>query len=368
MIRRAATCSIATLLCCVPATVAWAHNQGISHALLEFGGQRPVALQLDLAPIDLLYEFDLDADSDARLTWGEVLARDTDILGLLGDGVRVTNGNADCRMEPLRDAMRLVRRNGEAWVRASMKLDCPTVAADSPWRLHYDLFFDADPSHRLMLRVAAGAGDSAFVLSAADREAGFVARPSFVARAGGFIVEGFRHILSGYDHLAFLLLLVLPQAGRDRMRARLRTIAGIVTAFTVAHSLTLAAAMLGIVHIPARPVEVAIAASVVLAAIMNVIRPGHAWGWQAALAFGLLHGFGFAGALADLSLEGVGLWAALLSFNVGIELGQLLVVLLVLPILTVLSTSAHYRPLLVPAASLACAVLGVAWTAARLQA
>jgi hydrogenase/urease accessory protein HupE len=140
---------------------------------------------------------------------------------------------------------------------------------------------------------------------------------------------GIEHILFGFDHLLFVLALVILV--RDWRRVTLT-----VTAFTVAHSITLAAATLGLVNVPGPPVEAAIALSIVLVAveIVNARRgmPSVAarWPWLVAFCFGLLHGFGFAGALAEVGLPHHAIPIALLFFNVGVEIGQLVFVAVVL--------------------------------------
>ena len=140
---------------------------------------------------------------------------------------------------------------------------------------------------------------------------------------------GIEHILSGFDHLLFVLALVILVRGWRR-------VALTVTAFTVAHSITLTAATLGLVNVPGPPVEAAIALSIVLVAveIVNARRgmPSLAarWPWLIAFCFGLLHGFGFAGALAEVGLPHHAIPIALLFFNLGVEIGQLVFVAVVL--------------------------------------
>jgi hydrogenase/urease accessory protein HupE len=149
-------------------------------------------------------------------------------------------------------------------------------------------------------------------------------------------VLGVEHILAGIDHLLFVLSLLLIVRGFKRIVAT-------ITAFTIAHSLTLAAATLGLVDIPGPPVEAAIALSIVFVA-SEVVRgsrgkPGltaHA-PWVVAFGFGLLHGFGFAGALAEVGLPQKAIPLALLTFNVGVEIGQLLFVVAMLAAGSVLS-------------------------------
>ena len=155
-------------------------------------------------------------------------------------------------------------------------------------------------------------------------------KPSFVVKAAPgrgevaltYLRLGIEHILFGFDHLLFVLALVILV--REWARVAIT-----VTAFTVAHSITLAAATLGFVHVPGPPVEAAIALSIVLVAVEIVnVRRGQPslparWPWLVAFAFGLLHGFGFAGALSEIGLPQHAIPLALLFFNLGVEVGQL---------------------------------------------
>lgn len=149
------------------------------------------------------------------------------------------------------------------------------------------------------------------------------AAPGWHQIATTYLGLGVEHILLGIDHLLFVLVLLLLVSSWRRLIAT-------VTAFTVAHSLTLAAATLGYVHVPQRPVEAVIALSIVFVAA-ELVRLGSArasvtqrWPWAIAFTFGLLHGFGFAGALSEIGLPGQSIPLALLFFNLGVELGQLL--------------------------------------------
>lgn len=138
----------------------------------------------------------------------------------------------------------------------------------------------------------------------------------------GWLPMGMRHALSGADHLLFVAGLVVLV---ERLRPLLLT----VTAFTVAHSLTLAASALGVVTLPSAPVEACIALSLVLLAV-ELTRPlPSVASWRLAAMFGLLHGFGFAGALSEIGLPAGQQVPALLGFNLGVELAQVLVVLAV---------------------------------------
>lgn len=187
--------------------------------------------------------------------------------------------------------------------------------------------------------------------------------PRNVWRTYGIL--GFEHILAGWDHLLFVVALVLL-VGRGWQ------IAGAVTAFTVAHSLTLAGVTLGLVGLPPRAVEAVIALSIVFLAA-ELLRPDHAparrWPWAVAFAFGLIHGFGFAGALADIGFPPGEVPAALIAFNLGVEAGQLLVVGAVLALVAAIDRFAVESAR--PAVRLAAYGIGVTasyWLVERLAA
>jgi len=176
------------------------------------------------------------------------------------------------------------------------------------------------------------------------------ATPASLQVAGTYMRLGIEHILLGIDHLLFVLALLLIVKGWRRL-------IGTITAFTVAHSITLAAATLGIVHVPQQPVEAAIALSIVFVAeeIVHGLqgRPGitERWPWVVAFIFGLLHGLGFAGALREVGLPEKSIPLALFFFNIGVELGQLLFVAVVVCLLFALSTFSYRRKASVISAS-----------------
>lgn len=177
----------------------------------------------------------------------------------------------------------------------------------------------------------------------------------------GFVLLGIEHILTGYDHLAFLLALLL--AGDS-----LRRNAKIITSFTVAHSLTLALATLGLVTVPPAIVEPIIAASVVFVGLENLFSRRIAARWLVTFCFGLVHGLGFASALRELGIGGLGVRAAipLVSFNVGVELAQIAIASLVLPLVWKLKQRPAFTLRHVPALSLLITLAGVYWFVARL--
>jgi hypothetical protein len=186
--------------------------------------------------------------------------------------------------------------------------------------------------------------------------------------------EGIWHIWIGYDHMLFLLSLLLPSVWTrtaERWRAAPRfgpalwDVFRVVTAFTIAHSITLSIAALEIVSLPSRLVESVIAASVLLAALNNLFPLVSAQRWVIAFTFGLVHGFGFASVLTDLGLPRGALVSSLFGFNLGVELGQLAIVSAFLPVAYALRNTRFYARIVFTGGSVLITLLATIWLAER---
>ena len=361
-------CALALGALGLAAGSAHAHAVSTAYLTLDAGGASPV-LGADLPLRDLAEALGIDADGDGHITWGEVRAAESRITNWVAEGVSVRRAGVGCALtaEPLA----LESHAGTMHAALRYSVTCP---ASGPWSIEYRLLFDRDRSHRALLAARVSGADAA---SAAVLDAD---RPSWREQASSwtrfvdFVRQGVWHIWLGYDHLAFLLLLLLPAvlerdrdgwvAARSRRAIALRTL-GVVSAFTLAHSITLSLAALGIVTPPTVPVEASIAVTVILAGLANLVPRLAAHGARMAFGFGLIHGFGFANALRELGLESHGLAAPLAGFNIGVELGQLLVVAISLPILAILGRRIVYGRVLMPAASLAVACVAAGWLLQR---
>jgi hypothetical protein len=216
------------------------------------------------------------------------------------------------------------------------------LGAPDVLQIEYRLFFEVNSLHRGFLRLefaghtqsaVFGPDDCVQQFAGGEQKAGKL----FVV----FLKAGIDHIWTGYDHILFLVALLLPAVlrrergawrGVTQFRPALVSVIKIVTAFTVAHSITLSLATLHIVRLPSRLTESAIAASVVLAATNNLVPMVRERGWMVAFVFGLIHGFGFANALSELGLTHGTLLVTLVGFNLGVEVGQLCIVAVFFPI------------------------------------
>lgn len=343
------------------ATDAAAHagsSKKIQAEVLESGA----SLRVEVEAVDAAVALGLGTSIDAE----ELRPHAALVQRWLGGGLSVEGESGPCTgtaaapvLEGAGDATRVVVRIDYA---------CPVPMGVA--RLSDDTVFDEDPAHETFVSVRAANGEwDAHVLRSDARSVALGGAPSALDTAGAFVVEGGRHLVTGYDHMLFLLSLILG-AGlvvrRRGLRPALRDVAWVVTAFTLGHSVSLCAAALGWVSLPSDLVEIAIAASIVLVALGNVARPeAHvARPWLAGI-FGLIHGFGFSSVLAELGLPPAHRVLALFSFNVGIELAQLAFVAAVLVPLARLAHHEGYRRFVLQGASLAIAACGGVWLVER---
>lgn len=356
---------------------AMAHSSSNSYLTLSQRGGA-LTLRADVHLRDVDWALDLDSNRDGQVTWGEVQARSNEVntwlaqgLGLRTQGKNCLGGAADMQASQHADG---------TYLSALWSLDClDSDDVDSAsLSLHYSLIFARDNLHRGLLKVDFPNFQSTTLLSPDRPEALVTQAESRVERVlGRYILEGVWHIWIGIDHIVFLLsLLVLAplQSSRQRIthwtaavevRPVLMDVLAVVTAFTLAHSITLGLTITGWLTPPADLVEPAIALSVVLAALNNLLGFSALKRWRLAFVFGLVHGFGFASVLLDLGLPASALLAALGGFNIGVELGQLAIVGAFLPLAWWMRHTRFYRWVVVAGGSAAIVVLGVFWTLER---
>ena len=309
-----------------------------------------VSGQWDIALRDLDYALGLDADENSEITWGEVKAKHQEIAAYSLARLGVSADGAAC---PLKVTGQLIDDHTDG-AYTVLRFDAACSASPRSLELSYKLFFDIDPQHRGLLRLQFGDQTQTTIFSPDTTKKSFD-----LGERGGtfhqFLVytkEGIWHIWVGFDHVLFLVSLLLPAvlvwSGKTwqpapRFGGAFLEVLKIVTAFTLAHSITLTLAALEVVSLPSRLVESLIALSVVLAALNNLYPMVRARRWVGAFGFGLVHGFGFASVLVDLGLPKWALLAALLGFNVGVEIGQAVIVSVVLPVTFALRGTRFYQ-------------------------
>jgi hypothetical protein len=359
------------LLCCaLIAPLAHGHLASSSFLDVEAHG-RMIAGSLELSVRDVELAVGVDADGDGRITWGELRSAGPRLAGYLTEHFALAAGGADC---PIRFGTLEVnsRVDGNyAW----LPFEARCAREPAPLEIRYHVLAGIDPSHRGLLRLVDGNIVQTAVLDPAVPAATLAPAHASPWRAfAEYFEAGVRHIWSGIDHLLFLMSLLLPavltrRGGRwepvPAARPACLSILKVVTAFTLAHSITLSLAALDVLRLPSRLTESVIAASIVVAALNNIFPLVTEARARIAFAFGLLHGFGFASVLTEMGLPAGARLVSLLAFNCGIEAGQLTVVLAVMPVVYALRNIEAYRRALLPWGSGVIATVALGWLMQR---
>ena len=360
---------------------ALAHKPSDSYLTLTASGSgQAVTARWDIALRDLDYVLQLDRDGNGELTWGETRQREADITQLATSHLSINADGASCPWA-VASPMALDKHSDGTYAVLSLTAQCPSATTPKALSASYSLFFDVDPSHRGLVQwVPPGAAADKVATQAlvfgADNAVQPLAliAPSWWQTLKQYAIDGVWHIWIGYDHILFLLSLLLPavlvrRAGQwdpaPTLRGSFVEVLKVVTAFTLAHSITLSLAALQIISLPSRVVESVIAASVVLAALNNLRGTIDKRRWVMAFAFGLIHGFGFASVLADLGLPQGALVLALVGFNAGVEVGQLCIVAVFLPVAFWLRATRFYRVGVLTGGSIVVALLASWWFVQR---
>ena len=361
---------------CVSA-IAHAHKASDSYLMLKVDGEK-ISGQWDIALRDLDLVLDLDRNADSVIDWGEVRSRHAEIAAYAMKNIDLKSGNSACAMT-VGDQLIDTHSDG-AYAVLKLAAICP--GSVDTLAVNYRLLFEADAQHRGLLKLetpAKAGNDSPQVVSAVfpaenATQIFTLANGNTLAQLGTYIVDGVRHIAVGFDHILFLIALLLPavlvREGRRwipvaDMRTAFWSVLKIVTAFTIAHSITLSLASLDVVRLPSRLVESLIAASVLATALDNIWPFLPRKRWLVAFAFGLIHGFGFASVLADLNLPNSSLVLSLLGFNIGVEIGQLILVALVIPLAYLARSSAGYPRFALQTGSVVIAAVSFGWLMER---
>jgi hypothetical protein len=352
---------------------AWAHKPSDSYLTLKTEGEQ-VSARWDIALRDLDYVLQLDRDGNGELSWGEVRTRADDIAAYATARLGVAVQGRAC---PWKTAAPLQLDRHSDGTYAVLSLAAACEAMQGGLELKYSLLFDVDPTHRGLVQwQAPGAAQPQALVFGTDsaQQTLKLDAPSALETLRQYIWEGIWHIWIGFDHILFLVALLLPAVlmrtvegwkAAPSLKAASIEVLKVVTAFTVAHSITLSLAALGVVSLPSRLVESVIAASVVLAALNNLRATVDKRRWVMAFVFGLVHGFGFASVLADLGLPQDALVLALVGFNVGVELGQLAIVVVMFPVLFLLRRLAIYRRVALPLTAVAMILISMVWVVER---
>lgn len=332
------------------------HQPGVSYSEFNIETQL-VRVELKASALELNTVVAIDENGDGKIDGAEVTHSNSQIVDSTLRRVRVLQNGEACPFVP--GAVSLDSADG---VIVSGAWKCPTTVTRLNVEMEFLSSFPRGHTHLTKVSTSEGTyehalrvGSDSFEIEAGSKGHGF----------GEFLLLGIHHIFTGYDHIAFLLGLLL-------LGGSLRGLIKVVTSFTIAHSITLAVAALGLFAPPTRVVESAIAGSIVYIAFENswAVTRGKdsflARRWIISFCFGLIHGFGFAGLLRQLALPRAQLAAGLLGFNLGVEVGQVCIVAIALPLVQWLHRRRGFVPTGIWAISGAIGGMGLIWFIQRL--
>jgi len=369
--------SIASLLLAIflLASNAQAHQLSTAYLQASMNSTGVLEGELQVRLYDLEQALALDSDGNGKLLWSELQTREADVSLYLNHHLQISRNNLPCTLI-LPTPWQIDSHFNEGYAVLPVRAQC---ALSGDVKINYSAFFNDDSQHKLLINFKHDSNTSPSsenrVISITQAEIIFsTENGSRLTSFREFIYQGMTHIWAGTDHILFLCSLLLScvltrhqnhWVGKTSIREIIIHTTWIVTAFTLAHSITLTATALNIVHFPSRWVEVGIALSVAFAALNNifpiVLRLG-----VLTFCFGLLHGMGFAGALGELGIPADQQLLTVLAFNLGVEIGQMAIVIIVLPILIAVRNSIWYTRYSLTAISVVIMLIAAQWVFQRL--
>lgn len=360
---------ILILFILIIATLANAHQPGNSNLDLTLNSDGTLSGEFHVANVDfesinLMLEdrlrnisgndnvaFDSETEGVRALAWITMISNKKPVTFITSSPQIVTTENGPHTMVPFKTS--------------------PIVESDL--EITFSNYFSFDPQHMVNVELDLGEESKIGIINL-DHQTWTPSESAF-EQFIVFTIEGVWHIWIGIDHILFLIALLLPSVLALRngkwmpvgnFKDAFKNVLKVVTAFTVAHSVTLTLATLDIVTLPSKWVEVVIAISVVLAALNNIFPKVSDKVWMVAFGFGLIHGFGFASVLGDLNLPTGTLAVALLSFNIGVEIGQMAIVVAFFPIIFALRKHSFYQPIKLRLGSVVIALIACGWIVDRI--
>lgn len=346
-----------------------AHDPGLSLLDVQFNPDQ-ITMRYTLAQADLESLITLDLNDDQLVSQDELDNADQSLNSIFGKSVQIQIG------EDVSNPSRILFESAPSQA-INVWLIFDAITQQNP-ELSIPLIRRFPRGHRLHLAVhdASNQLTDQQILSAKSPpvklQTGIVSSTSIFQH---YVQEGVWHIWIGFDHILFLVTLLLPAVlihrhstwqHVQRWQPVLRDMLAIVTTFTIAHSITLSLAALNIVSIQSAIIEPVIALSVLVTSLNNLYPLLHQARWVLAFGFGLIHGFGFASVLSDLGLQQQSLISSLLGFNLGVEAGQLAIVAVFIPLAYLMRHTVIYRQVIFKGGSLTAAVIACLWMLERI--
>ena len=351
------------LLFSINSTTILAHDPGLSMVDLDLSDDK-LAAHITYAKKDIEQFIQLDKDQKDGVSIAEFAQAKAELEQFIAAAIEFTS--AENTIHAITTDLRLDKSDA-----VHFRLEFLPVA-ETELTIHSRMIDKFALGHRQFVKVKTAQGlISSQILSA--RKALFkvnLPRPDLSGIFNNFVFEGIWHIWIGFDHILFVITLLLPavlvlKQGRwypgDNLQQTFKQTVKVISAFTIAHSLTLALTVFNVITLPAQAVESIIAASVIVAACNNIFKWVKGRLWMLAFIFGLIHGMGFAAVLQELGLRSKTQALALIAFNLGVELGQVAIITVVLPSLYFFRKQRFYKPVLIQSGSWAIVVVATIW-------
>ena len=352
---RAALLAAALVLALVPAQPAAAHEQSTTYTTIRVDPAE-LGMTVSFRPSDLDYAFQSDTDGDGAVSGSELAAVAPAVYDSLGEGFDLAADFAHLVLEP-GEARLGEDSSGRPLAVFPFRADLERLPGKVSVTI--DLLELLGEDQLYFVKMESSEGVEQAILAADDASRSFEVGGEIPLgrQVWQFVKLGVEHIFIGFDHILFLVALIL-------VGGRLINLLKIVTSFTVAHSITLGLAAVGAVQLPPALIEAGIAFSIAWVAAENLWLHKADHRWILTFFFGLVHGFGFANVLRDLGLPQEGLIASLLAFNLGVEIGQVVIVLILLPGIIWLSRQSFHRRV-VQVISVLILLMGLGWLIER---
>ncbi|TMO28326.1 hypothetical protein CWC28_09175 [Pseudoalteromonas sp. S4492] len=357
-----------TLFLLIFSFTSYAHQQSTAYLTLEQQTSHTLSLtgswQASVTDLDKAINFDKNQDN--VITWHEITSQQQAVLDYLNSHFNVLQQNQSCKVT-VDGALSIDNHFNQSYIHVPLQVDCPS---DSSITVNYTALFDIDEHHQAIAAIAKSS--RVFEQNTAKQVINFKEQ-SFTTTFIEYVKQGILHIWMGTDHILFLIALLLgcvllrKQGEWQRVESKKQILvdtAWIITAFTLAHSMTLTATAMNIISPNTRWVELGIALSVLFAAINNIWPMIVRLGWIT-FCFGLLHGMGFASVLGELGLSNEYQLMSILAFNLGVEIGQLVILAICLPLLMLLRNNPWYKKAIMPAGSMLIAIMAIQWSIER---
>ena len=355
---------------------AQAHQMSTAYLNLqaESSGEYALQGQLQIRWFDLDSQVKMDSNLDGQLQWQEVLKQQPQIMQFIQTNLSIQAEQQACVLL-MPEGLRADQHYDEGYMSVKLVADCQDRSLDN-LMVSYSGIFDQDPEHKLIVNLggANNAGVASHVLSVKQPQVSIdFGTSNWLSVLSSYVYQGIVHIFIGIDHILFLVVLVLTSVliyQNGQWKAKLdnkqviKDTAWIITAFTLAHSITLSATALGWIAPSSRWVEFGIAISIVLTAVNNLWPVVTRLSWIT-FGFGLLHGMGFASVLGELGLSQQHTLLSILAFNLGVEVGQLLILLVLLPVLFFCRSKIWYAKYGFKLGSIVIGLIAINWSIQR---